>query len=103
MQQIFTDINNQLFFLFICVVPYVIPQANLGLIIGFAVIVTVFLSSVMYIFLKKRGSQLIPKKLTHFENPVFFSHESKPDVVEPTTITESEETENTEQPSIIQI
>lgn len=102
MQQIFADINNQLFFLFICAVPYMSHRVNLGLIIGFAVIVSIFLIAI-YVFLKKRGSQLITKKLTNFENPLFFSHESKPDVVAPTAITEAEEMEKTEQPTTITI
>lgn len=103
MQQILADLNKRLFFLFPCAVPDLGHPANLALIIGFAVIVAIFLTSGIYVFVKKRGSQIITKKLTNFENPLFVTQESKPDVVEPTVITETEEKEKTEHPTILQL
>lgn len=92
-----------LFFLICTASTDISHPANIGLITGFTIIGVILVAAIVYIFLKKKGRQLITVKLTTFENPLFFTQESKPDVVEPTTITESELTENTEQPTIIDI
>lgn len=87
----------------ICAGTDIRHPANIGLIVVFGTFGIIILAAIIYFFLKKSGRQLITNKLTTFENPLFFSRESKPDVVEPTTVTETQEKENIEHPSIIQI